>query len=240
MGGAGEEQVVLVVEDSDAIRAFLKAALEQGGYRVEQAADGAEGVRRFEELRPALLVLDIQMPELDGWEVLERVRLVDRDVPVIMLTASEVTDRARARGLAAGADDYVVKPVGPSELLARARVLLRRTQATTPGYSDGVLRLDFDAERAWAGGAEVPLSPLEFRLLAALVRGGGEVLGARRLAADVWKDERETTVAAVATYVDALRVQLSRAGGDLIEAVDGAGWRYAGVDQPAPLAEGAL
>jgi len=135
-------RVVLVVDDEADIRDLVCELLERAGYRVGAAVDGKEGLRRFHELRPDLVVLDVTMPGFDGWQVLNRVREMS-DVPVLMLTAHG-EELERVRGLKAGADDYVTKPFGRQELLARVEALLRR--AADPefldAYSDGVLAVD--------------------------------------------------------------------------------------------------
>src|SRR6266516_7422004 len=143
------ESRVLVVDDDDDIRALVRTLLERGGIVVRDAPNGREGLREFHAWRPDLVVLDVSMPELDGWNVLERIRDMS-DVPVLMLTARG-DELERVRGLQAGADDYVVKPFGRQELLARVQALLRRTAGRAgeqvETYVDDKLEVDF-AQRA--------------------------------------------------------------------------------------------
>jgi DNA-binding response OmpR family regulator len=144
------EARVLVVDDDDDIRGLVKTLLERSGIIVNEAADGREGMREFHAHRPDLIILDVSMPELDGWEMLERIRDMS-DVPVLMLTARG-DELERVRGLQSGADDYVVKPFGKQELVARVQALLRRASRVGPTeepetYADAYLSID------WASGA---------------------------------------------------------------------------------------
>src|SRR3989440_8994156 len=163
---------VLVVDDDPDIRSLLRVLLERAGHQVLDAPDGKAALREVFERRPDLVVLDVTMPELDGWKTLERIRDVS-DVPVMMLTAA-ASEVEKVRALGAGADGYVVKPFGRQELVARVQALLRRAQpgfAAAPSkYADGFLSIDFRAHTVRAAEREGTLTPLEFRLLAAVVR----------------------------------------------------------------------
>lgn len=180
---------LLVVEDDRDTAHVLELLFTRAGHEVIQATDGRSALRRAYEGRPDLVVLDVSLPELDGWEVLERLRDLT-DVPVLMLTAHDRPEE-RVRGLRAGADDYLTKPFVNAELMARVEVLLRRTPrrewATEP-YDDGVLRLDPVRHRVTVNGTEVRLTPTEFRLLRALVRRAGAVLSTTELLAEAWDD----------------------------------------------------
>src|SRR5436853_6395785 len=162
---------VLVVDDESDIRGLVQELLQRAGYDVIEAPDGNEGLKRFHAERPDLVILDVQMPGLDGWGVLERIRELS-EVPVIMLTA-RTDELDKVRGLRAGADDYVTKPFGRQELLARVEAHLRRKPegAKEPAtYADGFVAIDFPQRSVTAGGTPVALTPLEFRLLVAFVR----------------------------------------------------------------------
>ncbi|MBC8279718.1 MAG: response regulator transcription factor, partial [Chloroflexi bacterium] len=143
---SGQQKKILVVEDDDDIRTVLVAFLNRGGYETITAADGKDGLRRFYSDRPDLVVLDISMPVMDGWQVLERLREVS-DIPVLILSAA-VQERDKLRGLRSGADDYITKPYSAEELLARVEVALRRAnsipdEAASSGYFDAEIAIDF-------------------------------------------------------------------------------------------------
>jgi DNA-binding response OmpR family regulator len=230
---AGRDATVLVVEDSETILQYLSTVLRRGGFDVRTAADGEAAVQAFHAERPALVLLDVWLPRLDGWGVLERIREVDEAVPIIMLTASEQTEQAKVRGLMGGADDYVIKPVGAGELLARVTALLRRRRAGAGAaadsvYDDGRVRVDFANSSVHVQGIGISLTPLEFRLLATFVRRAGETLSPRDLMELVWSDYTAATVDPVKVYVGYLRKKLAAAdgGAELIQTVRGFGYRY--------------
>src|SRR5438477_3488776 len=158
---------VLVVDDDDDIRGLVVELLQRAGLDVEQAPDGRAGLRAFHQTPADLVVLDVSMPELDGWQTLERIRDLS-DVPVIMLTARGA-ELERVRGLQAGADDYMVKPFGRQELVARVQALLRRARSTgedhQDSYADDRLTIDFAQRAVTYDGRDVALTPLEFKLL---------------------------------------------------------------------------
>jgi DNA-binding response OmpR family regulator len=218
---------VLVVDDDDDIRLLLEELLRSAGYEVEAAADGRAALRAF-HARPAdLVVLDISMPELDGFETLERLRDLS-DVPVILLTARS-GEIDKVRGFRAGADDYVVKPFGRKELVARIEALLRRTpKAThTDSYDDGVLAIDFASRLVVYRGLPLRLTPLEFRLLSAFARHRGQVLSADQLIEHGWGHAAGVSRDQVKLYVSYLRKKLGPApdGSQPIETVRGFGYR---------------
>src|SRR5213078_2938599 len=171
-------QRVLVIDDDDDIRGLVVELLQRAGLDVDQAADGRAGLRAFHQSPADLVVLDVSMPELDGWETLDRIRDLS-DVPVLMLTARGA-ELERVRGLQAGADDYMVKPFGRQELIARVQALLRRARANSEDrqetYADDQVTIDF-AQRAVAyEERDVSLTPLEFKLLSVFVRHPRQVL----------------------------------------------------------------
>jgi DNA-binding response OmpR family regulator len=221
---------ILVVDDDVVVRTVLRRVLEQAGFAVIEAADGRAGLRVLFREHVDGVFLDVEMPELDGWETLERIREVT-DVPICMLTGQDA-ELAKVRGLRSGADDYVVKPFGTQELLARAEALVRRGAGRDSAvrladvYEDAHLRLDHEQRLAWAGGAELALTPTEFGLLAAFVRNPGHVLSAERLAELAWNGQFAASEQ-VKLYVSRLRRKLVPAvGTDPIETLRGFGYRY--------------
>jgi DNA-binding response OmpR family regulator len=225
------ESRILVVDDDEDIRGLVKTLLERGGAEVHVAGNGREGLREFHAWRPDLVVLDVNMPELDGWNVLERIRDMS-EVPVIMLTARS-DELERVRGLQAGADDYVVKPFGKQELVARVSALLRRaSRSSTPEegetYADAYLSIDWAQARVTVGDREVQLTPLEFRLLSTFVRHPRQVLSRDQLLELVWGDTFGVGGDQVKLYIGYLRRKLDATapGAVPIETVRGFGYRY--------------
>jgi DNA-binding response OmpR family regulator len=217
---------ILVIEDDPDIRGLVVALLERAGMRAREAADGRAGVRAFFEERPDLVVLDIGLPELDGWQVLERIRDLS-EVPVLMLTA-EGEQVQKVRGLEGGADDYVTKPFGREELVARLNALLRRGSRDGGGeetLDDGTVTIDGAGRRATVDGKELALTPTEFRLLAFLMRNRNQVVSQLTLLEEVWGNT-DADPKQVRLYVSYLRRKLNGAGVDPIETVRGFGYRY--------------
>lgn len=184
-----ERPVVLVIEDEPQIRKFLRASLDAQGFSVEQAESGEQGLVMAANRRPEAIVLDLGLPDLDGIEVIRRLREWSR-VPIIVLSARAQEDD-KIHALDAGADDYVVKPFAVGELLARLRVALRHA-ATADGtgapasIEAGELKIDLGARRISVSGKEVHLTPTEYRLLAELAKHAGKVLTQRYLLKEVW------------------------------------------------------
>ena len=224
------ESRVLVVDDDDDIRKLVVTLLERAGITVHDAPNGREGLREFHSWRPDLVVLDVSMPELDGWNVLDRIRDMS-DVPVLMLTARG-DELERVRGLQAGADDYVVKPFGKQELVARVQALLRRAAQGAPTeeqerYADGYLSIDWGQRSVHVGEREVQLTPLEFRLLSTFVRNPRQVLSREQLLELVWGDTYGVGGDQVKLYIGYLRRKLDPQAPDAvpIETVRGFGYR---------------
>jgi len=220
---------VLVVDDESDIRGLVQELLQRAGYDVIEAADGNEGLRRFHAQKPDLVILDVQMPGLDGWGVLERIRELS-EVPVIMLTA-RAEELDKVRGLRAGADDYVTKPFGRQELLARVEAHLRRGrdgQDAPQHYADEFVVVDFAQRAVRVGGEEVSLTPLEFRLLTAFVRHPNQVLSHDQLVELAWGGAGSAERDQVKLYVGYLRRKLGAPNGaeSPIETVRGFGYRY--------------
>jgi DNA-binding response OmpR family regulator len=192
-----------------------------------EASDGRTAIRTFFEQRPDLVVLDIGLPELDGWEVLTRIRELS-ETPVLVLTAAGGKPE-KLRGLDGGADDYVTKPFDPDELIARIRALLRRRPAERPSLevlSDGLISLDEGQRRVEVGDREVQLTPTEFRLLATLMRNRNQVVTLDQLLETVWGNAAADPKQ-VRLYVSYLRRKLGAVGGiDPIETVRGFGYRF--------------
>jgi DNA-binding response OmpR family regulator len=220
---------ILVVDDDADIRLLLRELLERAGYDVEEAEDGRAGLRAFFENPPSLVILDVSMPDMDGYQMLERLRDLS-DVPVLMLSARS-QELEKVRGLSAGADDYVPKPFGRQELLARVQALLRRTGGKTEvveAYADDFLEIDYAQRRVVVQGRTVQLTPLEFKLLNAFVQNPGQVLSRDQLLELVWGDPYGVSGDQVKLYVGYLRRKLVPDAPDAapIETVRGFGYRY--------------
>jgi DNA-binding response OmpR family regulator len=219
---------VLIVEDDDDLRDLVRTVVEREGMATVEAADGREGLRQFYEHRPGLVILDIGLPELNGWQVLERLReLVD--VPVLILTAS-AGELDMVRGLREGADDYVTKPFGRHELIARIEALLRRagdSQVHDEVHADGLIEIDFAQRRATIRDRDLELTPTEFRLLAALARHPNQVLSHDQLLEMAWGGPANRSRQQVKLYIGYLRRKLLEAADeDPIETVRGFGYKY--------------
>ena len=220
---------ILVVDDDAVTRDLLRSLLERAGHEVREAADGRAGLRDLYAATPDLVILDVEMPELDGWATLERIRDLS-DVPVLMLTARE-TELERVRGLHGGADDYVVKPFGHQELAARVQALLRRAgnrAEEQQTYADPVVRIDYAQRAVSYSQREVRLTPLEFKLLSTFVRNPNQVLSRDQLLELVWGDSLGVSPEQVKLYVGYLRRKLDPAAPQStpIETVRGFGYRY--------------
>jgi DNA-binding response OmpR family regulator len=219
---------VLVVDDDADVRTLVGELLKRAGYQVSEAPDGRAALRALYDERPDLVLLDVSMPELDGWGTLERIRELS-DVPVVMLSALGA-ELEKVRALRGGADDYVTKPFGRQELLARVESVLRRapSRQVRDTYADRLLEVDFGERRVTAGGHDVELTPLEFRLLSAFVDHPGQLLAHDQLLELAWGGERGTSRDQVKLYVGYLRRKLASVGiaPETIETVRGFGYRY--------------
>jgi DNA-binding response OmpR family regulator len=220
---------ILVVDDDAVTREVLCGVLERAGHDVREAADGRAGLRNLYAAAPDLVILGVEMPELDGWATLERIRDLT-DVPVLMLTMRE-TELECVRGLRGGADDYVVKPIGRQELVARVHALLRRAGPRAQEkqiYADARLQIDFAQCAVRYEEREVQLTPLEFKLLATFVRNPNRVLSRAQLLELVWGDEFGVSPAQVKLYVGYLRHKLDpeAPSSTPVETVRGFGYRY--------------
>jgi len=196
---------VLIIEDDPTLLRGLKDNFEFEGARVHTATDGQSGLDRALELRPDLIVLDLMLPKVNGYEVCRYLREEKIDTAILMLTAkSQESDVVL--GLKLGADDYVTKPFSIKELLARAEALLRRTKARTPRIVEfGDCQLDLESRTFARGGKEVPLSPKEFELLAYLAQNSGRALSRDNIMASVWGYDAMVTPRSIDRFVNALR-----------------------------------
>jgi two-component system, OmpR family, KDP operon response regulator KdpE len=188
---AGSEPgpVIVVVEDEPDIRRFLRASLLSKGYRLVEAATGREGLEAAETRQPDLVILDLGLPDMDGLEVIRRLREWSL-VPIIVLSAKG-QETTKVAALDAGADDYIAKPFGVSELLARMRVSLRHAARSsqgepTPVFTTGELQIDLAQRRVRVKGKDVHLTPIEYRLLTTLAKHAGKVLTRNQLLTEVW------------------------------------------------------
>ncbi|MCD6554938.1 MAG: DNA-binding response regulator [Chloroflexi bacterium] len=220
---AGE--TILVVDDERNIRDLARMYLEQDGYQVAVARDGAEALRQIQALRPALMVLDLMLPEVDGWEVCRRVR-ASSDLPILMLTARD-DDVDKIVGLEMGADDYLTKPFNPRELVARVRAILRRTTRNVEQASPvhvGDLVIDPARREVTVGGEAVNLRTKEFDLLLTLAEHRGIVLSREKLLELVWGYDFPGQTRTVDVHVAHLREKLARST-VTIETVWGVGYK---------------
>lgn len=218
---------VLVVDDETGVRELLGDALRVAGYTVSSAADGMSALTALRTTPADLLIIDINMPVMDGFELLEQLRKKGDLTPALMLSArGEKTDITK--GLRLGADDYVTKPFGLEELLLRVGAILRRTQAVAIENSIlkcGPLRLDEDQHKVFYGDNEIELSPTEFRLLQELMRNKGRVITKSTLLRDVWEIDFETETSVLDTYISYLRKKLNRDDVEFIRTVRGVGYQ---------------
>jgi two-component system, OmpR family, phosphate regulon response regulator PhoB len=219
---------VLVVEDEPALSTLLRYNLEKEGFAVSEARDGEEALLQLKEGKPDAVLLDWMLPRLSGLELCRQIRRAPawRDLPIIMLTArGEETDRVR--GLDSGADDYVVKPFSPNELVARLRAVIRRARpaATAEVLRFGDIALDLSAHRVTRDGGPIHLGPTEFRLLRFLLERPGRVFSREQLLDAVWGRDAEVELRTVDVHIRRLRKALNAEGQtDLVRTVRAAGY----------------
>jgi len=213
MASAQERRRVLVVDDEERMVRFIRMNLEHDGFQVSEAFNGKQAIQRLRDVNPDLILLDVMMPDLDGFDVLEMIREIS-SVPVIMLTAKGEEDD-RVRGLELGADDYVSKPFSPRELVSRVKAVLRRTEAASGSMHglleiDERLKIDFDRREIWLEGKLVKLRPTEYRLLYHLVQNAGWVVSHDQLLQKVWGYEYRDEPHYVRLYINYLRQKLEK------------------------------
>ena len=217
--------LILVAEDDRAVRDAVERALAFEGYDVVTARDGAEALQRVLNDKPDLVVLDVMMPIVDGFETCRRLRAAGNHVPILMLTArTEVSDRVE--GLDAGADDYLAKPFALEELLARMRALLRRsTGLSGDAHQVGDLVLDPEARTVARGGKTIQLTKTEFDLLELLVENAGVVLSREKIYEHIWGFDFETTSNSLDVYIGYLRRKTEADGQSrIVHTVRGVGY----------------
>jgi two-component system phosphate regulon response regulator PhoB len=229
MTDAKTAQRILVVEDEPDIVALVAYHLAKAGYRVSTAGTGTDALAIARQDCPALIVLDLMLPGLSGFDVLEQLRADEstRDIAVLMLTARR-EEPDRIRGLSLGADDYLTKPFSPQELVLRVAAILRRVGAAPVTAAEviqlGPVRIDRAAHRVSVDGAAVDLTPTEFKLLLTLAERRGRVQARAHLLETVWEAAPDIQTRTVDMHIQRLRTKLGSAG-DLIETVRGFGYR---------------
>jgi two-component system KDP operon response regulator KdpE len=202
---------ILVVDDEKRMVRFIRLNLEQDGFQVIEAYNGTDALEQVRTQLPELILLDVMMPDIDGFEVLRKIREVST-VPVIMLTAKG-EEEDRVRGLELGADDYITKPFSPKELVSRVKAVLRRTKTFREEQTDVVevddrLKIDFSRREVWVEGEKVDLRPTEYRLLYHLVKNAGWVNTHEQLLTKVWGFEYRDEPHYVRLYVNYLRKKI--------------------------------
>ena len=221
---------ILVVDDEERMVRFIRMNLEHDGFQVMEAFNGKQAIDKLRDT-PDLILLDVMMPDIDGFEVLETVREVS-NVPVIMLTAKG-EENDRVRGLELGADDYITKPFSPRELVGRVKAVLRRTEGMSGSMHeliqvDDRLKIDFDRREIWLEGKLVKLRPTEYRLLYHLVQNAGWVVSHDQLLQKVWGYEYRDEPHYVRLYINYLRQKLEKDPADpkYILTERGVGYRF--------------
>jgi DNA-binding response OmpR family regulator len=221
---------VLLIEDDRQILGLLQAYFETKGHDVRAAVDGVEGLKQFNESRPDLILLDIGLPRLDGWGVLEAIRATDT-VPLVLLTALDDTESV-VKGLAMGADDYLCKPFDVRELDARVQAIMRRIEAKAEAGNLEVGRIQIDdrSKTVTVGDITMALSPKEYNLLILLASEPGRVFSSDEIIAHLWPGSSRAAASDVKQYIHLLRNKLDKTAhlSDPIENVKGFGYRLVG------------
>ncbi len=237
------DRKILVVDDEERMVRFIRLNLEHDGFRVVEAFNGMQAINKVRSTMPDVVLLDVMMPDLDGFEVLKTIREAST-VPVIMLTAKGEEDD-RVRGLELGADDYITKPFSPRELVSRVRAVLRRTESASSAAHgliqvDDRLKIDFDRREVWVDGKLVNLRPTEYRLLYHLVQNAGWVITHDQILAKVWGYEYQDEPHYVRLYINYLRKKLEKdpANPKYILTERGIGYRFVDFRRKAPPESG--
>ena len=216
---------VLVVDDEENIRFLLDSALRHFGFDVRVEATGRGGLKAVDEFAPDLVLLDVMLPDLDGFEIVRRMRLDGEKVPVLFLTARDAVDD-KVQGLTIGGDDYVTKPFSLEEVIARIQVILRR-QGVSNGSSKlaiADLEMDDEAHVVRRAGQVIELSPTEYKLLRFLLVNAGKVLSRNQILDHVWQYDFGGHATVVETYISYLRKKIDTLGPPLIHTVRGVGY----------------
>ncbi|HUY06167.1 MAG TPA: response regulator transcription factor [Acidimicrobiales bacterium] len=217
---------VLVVDDEPNITSLISTALRYEGFEVASAANGREALNEVASFRPHLVLLDVMLPDLDGFEVARRLRQEARRVPILFLTAKDATED-KIRGLTLGGDDYVTKPFSLEELLARIRAVLRRAidageSSTRLSFAD--LELDEETREVFRSNTSIELTPTEFKLLRYLMMNPRRVLSKAQILDYVWEYDFDGDANVVETYISYLRKKVDSLGPPLIHTLRGAGY----------------
>jgi len=225
------QRLILAVDDEPRMTRFIRMNLELEGYRVSEAINGMEALEKVRNELPDLVLLDVQMPDMDGFETLEHIREVST-VPVIMVTVKG-EEEDKVRGLELGADDYVTKPFSPRELTSRIKALLRRSEMSptvekTVVEIDDRLSIDFQRHEVWVGGERIKLRPTEYRLLYHLVSNAGWVMSHETLLSKVWGPEYRDEIQYLRLYINYLRqkIEVNPAEPRYILTERGIGYRF--------------
>jgi two-component system, OmpR family, response regulator len=221
-----EQTRILVVDDETNITDLVATALRYEGFDVGTAPTGRKALAETESFRPHLVVLDVMLPDLDGFEILSRLRNEGRKVPVLFLTARDTVED-RVRGLTTGGDDYLTKPFSIEELVARIRAILRRVgengeQSSKLTFAD--LELDDDTHEVWRGGDAIDLTATEFKLLRYLMTNPRRVLSKAQILDHVWNYDFGGDMNVVETYISYLRKKIDAQGTPLIHTIRGVGY----------------
>ncbi len=226
-----KNRLILVVDDEERMARFIRLNLEQDGFQVIEAYRGMQAIQALRDSLPDLVILDVMMPDIDGFEVLKMIREIS-SIPVIMLTAKAEEDD-RVQGLELGADDYVTKPFSPRELVSRVRAVLRRNDSTgVPSKElievDDRFKIDFGRREIWVDGKLVKLRPTEYRLLYHLVQNAGWVLTYDQILSKVWGYEYRDEPHYVRLYINYLRQKIEKDPADpkYILTERGVGYRF--------------
>ncbi|MCF6472099.1 response regulator transcription factor [Nonomuraea sp. MG754425] len=221
------ESRLLIVEDDPNILELLAASLRFAGFDVTTAKSGLDAVAAVQRHRPDLVVLDVMLPDLDGFEIVKRLRGGGLHTPVVFLTARDETED-KIRGLTLGGDDYVTKPFSLEEVVARIHAVLRRTageaQAAPPRLTFADIELDEESHEVWRGGNAVALSPTEFKLLRYFMTNSGRVLSKPQILDHVWDYDFRGEVGIVESYVSVLRRKIDNRSPRLIHTLRGVGY----------------
>ena len=216
---------LLLVDDEENLRSMLEAALRHTGFEVHPVASGRQALDAIDTVKPDLVVLDVMLPDLDGFEVCQRLRSSGNRTPVLFLTARDATDD-KVRGLTMGGDDYLAKPFSLDELVARIGAVLRRTgsEKSDARLACGDIELDDDAHQVTKAGRDVALSPTEYNLLRYLLINQGRVVSKAQILDHVWQYDFGGDGGVVETYIGYLRRKLDSAERRLIHTVRGVGY----------------
>lgn len=201
--------LILLIEDDQPTRGFLRSSLSHKGWRIIEADNGKTGLGLIKSDNPALVILDLGLPDMDGISVTKRLRQFS-DIPILILSARS-QEQNKIMALDAGADDYLTKPFGTGELQARLQALLRRTNRTIPGnesFETGQLRIDLAQRKVFMANSEVRITPIEFRLLSILIRQAGLVVTHRQMLTEVWGTEHIHDQHYLRIYMGQLRHKL--------------------------------